>query len=143
MLVSIATGAARELADAGDPVLPDAYGYIVGSIAHPNPFWSPDSAAIFYRKDQGARSELWRPSIRDGASRKLSVVFNTDRVTAPLLLNVADREVISGSAEVFSALDRAGRPSRVIPLNMRDGTLCATTSAGSLAMCHRTVQTPR
>jgi len=70
--VSIATGEVRELADAGDPVLAHAYGYINGNITQSKPLWSPDSGAIFYRKDQNGRSELWRTSIRDRVTQKVA-----------------------------------------------------------------------
>jgi dipeptidyl aminopeptidase/acylaminoacyl peptidase len=141
MLVSIATGEVRELADAGDPILPNLYGYINGHIVHPKPLWSPDGAALFYRKDHNGRSELWRTSIADRATQQVAdfngeiqrIDVSTDG--ASLVVNVGpdperaqaelQREGLSG----FLFDERFSLPISTRPLVPRDFGVDARTMA--------------
>lgn len=71
-VVPVAGGAARRLADAGEPV-PSAYlGRVNGFILSAPPVWSPDSQWIAYlRKDHG-RTQIWRARIDGRRSEQLT-----------------------------------------------------------------------
>lgn len=66
-------------------------------------------AGVFLSGRSWRSWERWGLSDPDSTRwRSLSVSFNADHVRAPMLLNLADREMMVAN-EVYTALDRAGR----------------------------------
>lgn len=71
MLVSVETGEARRLGDAGPPGFIGSGGLINGSFQGHRAVWSPDGQHVFHRRHQAGRFELWRTDVETGSSARV------------------------------------------------------------------------
>lgn len=72
LLVSIESGEARRLADAGQPRFIGAGGLINGSFEDHRAVWSPDGAFVLHSRQDEGRFELWRTDVQTGASARVA-----------------------------------------------------------------------
>jgi len=68
IVVDVATGAARAVADAGDIILESTNGRRSGAPFDRRPVWARDGGAIFYLANVDHRAEIWRVNLATGAT---------------------------------------------------------------------------
>lgn len=86
LLVPTSQGRARELADAGEPILLSLLGVRFGPLVSPKLAWSPDSRRVAFVRQDGGRRQLWLADIRsrhaqritNGAADVTEVTFSAD-----------------------------------------------------------------